>query len=49
MNILIVEDNSRISEFVVKGLEENEFSVVLAENGTDARWLIGERVGSDTP
>ncbi|MCD8166732.1 MAG: response regulator transcription factor [Bacteroides sp.] len=43
MNILIVEDNSRISEFVVKGLEENEFSVVLAENGTEARRLIGEK------
>jgi len=43
MNILIVEDNSRISEFVIKGLEESDFSVVLAENGTEARRLIGEK------
>ncbi|MCC8134847.1 MAG: response regulator transcription factor [Tannerellaceae bacterium] len=42
MNILIVEDNNRISEFVIKGLEESDFSVVLAENGTEARRLIGE-------
>ncbi|GHV56405.1 DNA-binding response regulator [Bacteroidia bacterium] len=43
MNILLVEDNRRISEFVVKGLEESGFSVTLAENGTDARSLIHER------
>jgi len=43
MNILLVEDNRRISEFVVKGLEENGFAVVLAEDGISARNLIGER------
>lgn len=43
MELLLVEDNRRISEFVVKGLEESGFSVVLAENGTDARRLVGER------
>lgn len=43
MNILLVEDNSRISEFVVKGLEESGFSVVLAENGVDARSLIVQK------
>ncbi|MCC8096323.1 MAG: response regulator transcription factor [Tannerellaceae bacterium] len=43
MNILIVEDNSRISEFVIKGLEESDFSVMLADNGTEARRLIGEK------
>ena len=43
MDILLVEDNSRISEFVVKGLEETGFSVVLAQNGTDARRLISEK------
>lgn len=43
MDLLLVEDNRRISEFVVKGLEESGFSVVLAENGTDARNLINER------
>ena len=41
MDLLVIEDNARISEFVVKGLEESGFSVVLAENGTDARtWII---------
>lgn len=40
MRILLVEDNPRISEFVIRGLEENDHSVVLAENGIDARELI---------
>jgi len=43
MELLLVEDNSRISEFVVKGLEECGFSVVLVENGTDARALINQK------
>jgi len=43
MDLLVVEDNKRISDFIVKGLEENDFSVVLAETGTDARRLINER------
>jgi DNA-binding response OmpR family regulator len=43
MNILLVEDNKRISEFVTKGLEESGFFVTLAENGTDARALFHER------
>lgn len=43
MDILLVEDNSRISEFVVKGLEESGYFVVLADNGTEARRLIGQR------
>lgn len=43
MDILLVEDNIHISEFVVKGLEETGFSVVLVENGTEARRLINER------
>lgn len=38
----MVEDNRRISDFMVKGLEESGFSVVLAENGTDARTLIAQ-------
>lgn len=42
MDILLVEDNRRISEFVVKGLDELGFSVVLAENGVGARSLITE-------
>lgn len=43
MELLLVEDNRRISEFMVKGLEESGFSVVLAENGEDARALITQR------
>ncbi len=43
MELLLVEDNSRISEFIVKGLEESGFSVVLAENGVDARALISQK------
>jgi DNA-binding response OmpR family regulator len=43
MNILLIEDNRRISDFVVKGLEESGFSVTLAENGTDARSLVNEQ------
>lgn len=43
MEILLVEDNTRISEFVLKGLEESGFSVVLADNGVEARSLISQK------
>ena len=43
MELLLVEDNSRISEFVVKGLEESGFTVVLADTGTEARRLISQK------
>lgn len=43
MELLLIEDNRRISDFMVKGLEENGFSVILAENGSDARSLIAKR------
>lgn len=43
MDILLVEDNARISEFLVKGLEESGFFITLAENGTDARRLITQK------
>jgi len=43
MEVLLVEDNSRISEFVIKGLEESGFSVVLADNGVEARTLISQK------
>lgn len=43
MELLLIEDNTRISDFLVKGLEESGFSVVLAENGTDARSLIARK------
>lgn len=39
----MIEDNRRISDFMVKGLEESGFSVVLSENGEDARGLISQR------
>ncbi len=43
MKLLLVEDNKRISDFVIKGLEESGFSVELAENGIDARSLISRQ------
>lgn len=43
MNILLVEDNERISDFVVKGLDEMGFSIHLAKNGVEGRQLISER------
>lgn len=43
MELLLVEDNKRISEFLVRGLEESGFSVVLAGNGVTARNLIGQQ------
>lgn len=42
MDLLLIEDNRRISEFMVKGLEESGFFVTLAENGTDARTQISQ-------
>lgn len=43
MDILLVEDNKRISDFMLKGLEESGFAVVLASNGAEARELIGQK------
>lgn len=40
MNILLVEDDKRISEFIVKGLEEKGMHVQLASSGEEARKLI---------
>jgi two-component system, OmpR family, response regulator len=40
MNILLIEDDARISDFVVKGLEENGFLVTLAASGEIAREKI---------
>ncbi|MCC9043755.1 response regulator transcription factor [Myroides sp. M-43] len=40
MNILLVEDDSRISDFIVKGLEENGMQVELASTGEEARELV---------
>ncbi len=43
MELLLIEDSRRISDFVVKGLEESGYTVALAENGTDARSLINRK------
>lgn len=40
MTILLVEDDSRISDFILKGLEENGYQVQLASSGETARSLI---------
>lgn len=43
MLILLVEDNPRISEFVMRGLEEIDHSVIWTDNGIDARELITQK------
>ncbi|MBK1442101.1 response regulator transcription factor [Parapedobacter sp. ISTM3] len=40
MNILLIEDDSRISDFVVKGLEEVGYSTALATSAEAARELV---------
>lgn len=40
MTILVVEDDSQISNFIIKGLEEHGFSVHLAKSGEIAREMI---------
>ncbi|SEL81400.1 response regulator transcription factor [Parapedobacter koreensis] len=40
MNILLIEDDSRISDFVIKGLEEAGYSVALATSAEAARELV---------
>lgn len=40
MNILLVEDDNRISDFIIKGLTENGMQVHLAQSGELARDLI---------
>ncbi|TWP28959.1 response regulator transcription factor [Apibacter muscae] len=44
MELLLVEDNKKISQFMVKGLEECGFAVTLAENGVQARKLFLEKI-----
>ncbi|MFP3596070.1 response regulator transcription factor [Chryseobacterium sp. SIMBA_029] len=40
MNILLVEDDERISKFLVKGLGEAGYQIVLADSGEKARDFI---------
>lgn len=42
MNILVIEDDKRISDFLVRGLQEQRFSVMLSESAEDARALLSE-------
>jgi two-component system OmpR family response regulator len=42
MKVLLIEDDKRISSFVVKGLKENGFTVTLAASGEEGRILIQE-------
>lgn len=43
MDLLVVEEDSRISEFIVGGLKENGFTVVLADNGAEGRKLVNQK------
>lgn len=43
MNILLVEDDSRISDFVIKGLEEAGHAVTLATSAEAARTHINDQ------
>ncbi|HLW63469.1 MAG TPA: response regulator transcription factor [Flavobacterium sp.] len=36
MQILVIEDDKRISDFLIKGLEENNYLVTLCKNAEDA-------------
>lgn len=47
MQVLLIEDDRRISDFIIKGLEENQFQVTLAssaetalENYMDLHWDV---------
>lgn len=43
MDILLIEDNRLISEFMIKGLQESGFFVTLADTGIEGRSLIVSR------
>ena len=43
MEILLIEDDKRISDFLVRGLTENQFSVTLAESAEEARDLLNDK------
>lgn len=44
MSILLVEDNKRISEFIIKGLTESGYNVYLCEDGMSAKESIENEV-----
>jgi len=39
MKVLLVEDNERVTQFVVKGLKESGHTVDHADNGRDGMFL----------
>lgn len=39
MRVLLVEDDSRIANFVAKGLRENSYAVDIAEDGDEAAYM----------
>lgn len=43
MHILLVEDDQRISNFIVKGLTEKGYYITLATTGEEARTLVNEQ------
>lgn len=43
MKILLIEDDPRISEFIIKGLQQNNMLVELAKNGLIARELVQDQ------
>lgn len=43
MLILLIEDNPRISDFIVRGLKEYNHTVELAQNGVEAKDMIVSR------
>lgn len=43
MEVLLIEDDQRISSFLVKGLTENHFSVTLAASAEIARDMLDDR------
>lgn len=38
MQILVIEDDKRISDFLIKGLEENNYLVTLCKNAEEVLW-----------
>lgn len=43
MTVLLIEDDERISDFIVKGLEESNYIVVLARTGEEARDILNQQ------
>lgn len=39
MSILIVEDEEKIAQYLSRGLKESGYSIKIANNGTDGKWL----------